>query len=100
MRFSAEARRSFAAALIALILTALASTLLPPDCDGLPGFEDNDGDPDALALWIRVAVAASPGRIARPAPPNVAVCDVPAVIARLPEAVAVHALPERSPPSS
>jgi hypothetical protein len=97
---SSRSRRALAASLILAILAIFAAALLPPDCDGLPGLEDNDGDSDAACLWTRNAVAAPPSGLATPEPPRLyALAEPGAAAALLDDAARAIRFP-RSPPDS
>ena len=86
--------------MVLALLAVCAVTLLPPDCDGLPGFDDNDSDSDGLSLVVRISDAALPAASGEPALSRVAVSLVAAIDVSLPEAVPSRLLPSRSPPRS
>jgi hypothetical protein len=94
------ALRTCAAALLVLTVATLAATFLPPDCDGLPGFDDDDGGSDAPSLWIRIAVTAGPGRTTLVAPPQLWRLAEVAAAAVLPDGAPPRNRPSRSPPGS
>jgi hypothetical protein len=93
-------RRAWAGFLIVAILAIFAATLLPPDCDGLPGFDDEDGNGDAVCLWTRHAVAAPPSGIATPEPPRLLALAEPGAAAAPFADTPRAARPSRSPPCS
>jgi len=97
---SANGRRAWAASLIFAILAVFAAALVPPDCDGLPGFEDNDGDGDAVDLWTRNAVAAPPNGVATPEPPRLHALAEPGTATALVDETPRRTRPSRSPPGS
>ena len=97
---ASPARRAWAVSLIVAILTIFAAALLPPDCDGLPGFDDTDGDADAACLWTRNAVAAPPSGNAMPEPPRLFAIAEPGAAAALFEGTPRATRPSRSPPGS
>jgi hypothetical protein len=95
---SQPGRRSWAATLVFVLLAVSASTLLPPECDGLPGFDDNDGDSDGLSLVVRIPDAALPPASAELALSRVAVPVMAAADVSLPDSIPSRLLPSRSPP--
>jgi hypothetical protein len=84
--------------LVLALLAIPAATLLPPDCDGLPGFDDNDADSDALSLVVRISSAALPPIRTEPALSRIAVPLDAAINLPLPDPVPSRLLPSRSPP--
>ena len=79
-------------------MAVCASTLLLPDGDGLPYFDDNDTDSDPLSVVVRTSHATLPPAsgapdLSRSAAPVVAPIEV-----SLPDAVPSRLLPSRSPP--
>jgi len=97
---ASSGRRAWAASLIAGILAIFAAALLPPGSHGLPGFDDDDGNGDAVCLWTRNAVAAPPSGIAMPEPPRLLALAKPGAAAALFDDTPRAARPSRSPPGS
>jgi hypothetical protein len=97
-RAASPGRRAWATTLIVAILTIFGAMLVPPDCDGLPGFDDVDGDGDAVCLWTRTAVAAPPSGIAKPEPPRLLALADPGAAAALFDDAPRATRPSRSPP--
>jgi hypothetical protein len=91
-------RRAWAATLVFILLAVSLSTLLPPECDGLPGFDDNDAGSDGLALVVRISDAALPPASADLALSRIAVPVAAAADVSLPDSVPSRLLPSRSPP--
>jgi hypothetical protein len=90
--------RAWAALLVVALLAVCASTLLPPDGDGLPYFDDNDADSDGLSVVVRISHAALPPAPGAPAPSRVAVPLVAATDVAPPDPGCSRLLPSRSPP--
>jgi len=86
--------------LVLALFAVSASTLLPPECDGLPGFDDNDRDSDGLSLVVRISDAALPAASAELALSRIAVPLVAAIDVSLPDSAPPRLLPSRSPPRS
>ncbi|HEX4441096.1 MAG TPA: hypothetical protein VH854_13555 [Thermoanaerobaculia bacterium] len=82
------------------MLAVSAATLLPPDGDGLPFFDDNDADSDGLSLVVRISHAALLPAGVESAPLRIVVSLVAASDVSLPDAIPSPLLPSRSPPRS
>jgi hypothetical protein len=95
---SRAGRRAWATTIVFALLAVSVSTLLPPECDGLPGFDDNDADSDGLALVVRISDAALPPIRSEPALSLISVPLVAAIVGSFPDSIPSRLLPSRSPP--